>query len=311
MTLTETTLETYVTEITPETAAEWIEGMQYKYQRPFRKHHVGYLAEEMRRGNFVQGTLVRVATYQGRQLLIDGQHRLRAVVESNMPQVFTVLEVQSDTEDDVAWQYGNTDIGMRRTASDLYSALELTEEFGLTKTDVNYLSSALMFMSDGCIRIDGTSKSFHRDDIVARMRIYAPCMREYVALIAGGEHRMRVAAMRGATLSIALLTLRFSTSLAERRGDPSVPDFWRGVVFDDGIQIGDPRKVANRHLLNTAMNNNSTRASHITTPPYSARFITNCFNAYAKRRELLLTRVLDSRAPLNLYGVPSDPSLWW
>lgn len=59
--------------------------------------------------------------------------------------------------------------------------------------------------------------------------------------------------MRVASLSIVLLSLRFSAPKAEAQGDPSVDEFWRGVIFDDGIQIGDPRKLANRHLLTTAM----------------------------------------------------------
>jgi len=297
--------------ITPEVATEWLEAMVYKHQRAIRQTHVEFLAEEMRRGNFVQGTQIRVVLYRDRQYLVDGQHRLWAIVLSGAAQVFSVLRTYARSEEEIAWMYGNIDVGLRRTGSDLFGALELDEEFQLSKTNISSLNAAINFMSSGCVR--NGAPMLHRDDAVRCMRIYAPYMREYIELAAScDERRIRKPATRAATLSIALLTFRFAAPRAESRGDPSVPEFWRGVIFDDGIQIGDPRKVANRHLLSAGMAGGASAdyKPFSVSPAYSSRFIGNCFNAHMERRQLKMTKVFDVRAPLDLYGVPRDPSQW-
>lgn len=304
-------LTPFVQRITPVEAGQWLETMKYNHQRAIRKHHVEALAEEMRYGRFVQGTQIRIASYGGRMMLVDGQHRLAAVELSGLSQTFTVLEVVAESEDEVAWMYGYTDIGMRRTAGDLYSALGLAEELNLSKRDVDNLSAAIIFMTSGCMRNKSGVNAPHRDEIVTHMRFYAEYMREYVDLLQECERRMRNAATRAASLSIVLLSLRFSKPRAESRGDPSVVEFWRGVVFDDGIQIGDARKIANRHLLNSSMINGITSFGNATTPAYSSRLLVRCFHAYMERRDTKQVKVLDAQAPLHMYGVPIDPQKWW
>lgn len=297
--------------ITPETATAWLEAFSYQHQRSLRSNWAEFLAEEMRRGNFRQRTTVEIIHFGGQQHLIDGQHRLWAVVLSGTPQTFTVVESRAKTAEEVAWAYGNTDIGLRRTGNDLYSALGLTQTFGLTKTDVGNLSAAISFMASGCIRYMNGNAKLHRDDIVKRMGVYAPYMRQYVELITECDQNIRSAATRGSTLAIVLLSLRFSSPRAIQRDDPSVLEFWKGVVFDDGIQIGDPRKLANRHLLSTTVSSASRNADSRVTVAYSSRFIVNTFNAFMQRREIKQTKVFDEIAPLNMYGVPSDITQWW
>lgn len=299
--------------VTPDMAAQWLDRMKYQHQRVIRQHHVEYLAEEMRRGRFLQGTLIHFVSLGGEQSLVDGQHRLWAVVTSGIPQSFTVLVTPVDSDEDAAWIYGNTDIGMKRVGADLYGALDLSSEFDISKRAVSDLSAAIGFMNSGCIRTMGGSNILHRDDLVQRMRLYVPYMREYILLVENAEQYIRRAVFRTATLSTALLTLRFSKQRSEIRGDPSVTEFWRGAIFDDGIAVGDPRKVANRHLLNSGMLGGATSAPRTTiiTASVSCRTLVNCFNAYMERRSLTFTRVPDHRAPLNLYGTPNDPAQWF
>lgn len=299
--------------VTPELAMQWLETMKYEHQRGVRQARVEFLAEEMRRERFVQGTQIRFVSLGNQRMLVDGQHRLWAVVMCEVPQYFSVLTTRAESKDEVAWIYGNIDIGMKRVGADLYGALDLTNELRIAKTGISALGAAVNFMNSGCIRTVGGANVIHRDDTVRYMRIYAPYMREYLTLTDKCELYIRKAVLRAATLSIALLTLRFSKQRAESRGDPSVDEFWRGAIFDSGIEVGDPRKVANRHLLNAGMLGGSSSSPKATTTTASAscRVLANCFNAYMARRELTFTRVSDNRAPLNLYGVPNDPALWW
>ena len=300
--------------ITPETAQRWLETMLYEHQRPIRQSHVEYLAEEMRRGRFVQGLQMHIVEYENASVLVDGYHRLWAIVESGLSQTVAVLRTRVATKEEIAWIYGNTDIGMRRTGAQLIGALELPQEIGCSIMEVRQLSGAIPFMLSGCVRTSYAETRYHKDDLIHHIRLYAPYARSYFAQQHDMSDTLRKRANRSSTLSIALLTWRYAAPYAESRGDPSVAEFWRGVLFDDGVQIGDPRKLVNRHLLmvNVSASASSVHSSgELVTTGYSARYIAACFNAYMERRQLKMAKVNDATAPIRLYGVPNDPANWW
>lgn len=292
-----------IKKITPDLAARWLETMQYDHQRTVRQHWVEYLSEEMQRGRFQQNTQLHVAYLKGKAHLIDGQHRLWAVITAGLPQSFTVLETHVQTEEALGWLYGQTDVGLRRTAADLYSALDLPAEIGLAASQINALSSAIAFMYGGCVRYDaGTGKRLHRDDLLKTIRLYAPYAREYYEIASGAGREMVAAIKRSPTFALALLTLRFAAPIAERTGAPPVADFWRGTFHDDGVRVNDPRKFANRHLLLSGPKRG--------TPAYSTRYVGFCFNAFMQRRTLASPRVYDETGELVVFGVPREPSKW-
>lgn len=299
--------------VSPEMATQWLETMQYEHQRSVRQEHVDYLAEEMRRGRFISGTQIHVVEWGDRRVIVDGQHRLWAVVESKTTQQFSVLRTKAERKEDVAWIYGNTDIGMRRTGTHLLGALELDVEVGCSKTEVRYVHGAINFMFSGCLRNKHPTYTLHRDDAVRHIRTYAPFVREYLEIIKGCEKHINRTALRSASLAVALLSLRFTKPCAEKRGDPSVVEFWKGAIFDDGLSLGDPRKLANRHLLNTQISGNGSDSSRsdVISAAYACRYLTSCLGAWMERRELTRTMVRDAHAPFRLYGVPNDVDQWW
>lgn len=296
-------------EVTPEMAEQWLADMAYVHQRTIRAAHVAFLAEEMRRGNFTAGTQIHIVSLHGRLTLVDGYHRLKAVIASGVPHSFSRLITFVDSEERIAWVYGNIDVGLKRTGSDFFGALELHTRLGLTESEVRTYNGTINYMDTGCLYNPGESARLHKDDAVGRMELYAPFARDYFSLLKGCDQRIYRAAIRAGTLSVALLSLRYSLPRAENRGDPSVIDFWRGVIFDDGIQVGDPRKVANRHLLTTIMRHGNVQL--ITSAPYSTRYLINCFHAHMTRRTINHTVVRDAKCAIDMYGVPGDRTLWW
>jgi len=299
-------------EMTPAMATFWLETMQYEHQRNVRQEHVEFLAEEMRRGRFIQGTQIHVVVCDGKHSIVDGQHRLWAVILSETKQQFTVLTTHVARKEEIAWIYGNTDIGMRRTGAHLLGAMELDVEIGCTKTQIRYLSGAINFMSTGCLRNPNSSQALHKDDMVRWIRLYAPYARDYFKLMEKSDRHLNRSLFRSSTLSMALLTLRFADPLAKVRKEPSVIDFWRGAAFDDGIQVGDPRKFVNRHLMTASVISSVTDATgDIVSIAYSARYIAGCFNAYMEGRAMKQPKVSDPRSVLRIHGVPADMAQWW
>lgn len=297
--------------VTPEQARLWLETMKYKHQRTVSRSHVDLLVNEIRHGRFIPATTIRLVYFEDQVHIIDGQHRLNAVVQSGEAQIFTLLEEWAPNEEYIAWAYGSLDIGRRRAPGDLYSALELPERLGLTKTHINHLSPAMEFMAGGMLaRKDGVRSDRHQR--LAMMEIYAPYMRRYTEIINGCDKSIRGATERSYVIAVAMLTLRFSDPYAISRGAPDVTEFWRGAVFDDKIATNDPRKIANRHLLTTTMTNshNSIGIRSITTAPYGARHLAACFNAYMARETRKMVKVYDASAPFAMFGVPRSTDDW-
>lgn len=303
-----------IQEIGPMLASEMLATMQYEHQRPIRADHVKMLVGEIRAGRFVPGTTLRIAYVDGTPMLIDGQHRLSAIVASGIPQTFIVLEEAAPNTEYVAWAYGNLDIGKTRAPSDLYKAMGLAERLELTRTQINILAPAVDFLAAG-MKPGGKTSANGRVDRAERIRLmilYAPHMRRFVSIIQGSDKFMARAMERSYVVSVALLTMRFSEPYIASRSAPGVADFWRGVAFDDKIAADDPRKVANRHLLTTTMTSprNAVGVRTVTTGAHGARHMALCFNAYMARLTRKFARVVDDTAPVNLYGVPRDIEAW-
>lgn len=291
-------------QVTPELAATWLETMPYELQRNVSQPWVDFLAEEIKRGSFKQNTTIHIAVLDGRSHLIDGQHRLWAVVQSGVAQPFIVYESPAQTNDQIAWMYATTDIGRKRRAGEVTKGLRLSDEVGLSQLHIDAMSATIAFMRNALMRGNKEGGRCHPDDLVAGIRLYAPYAVQLFEL-AAGDGPIRRACRRAATLSIALLTLRYVHT-------PGVAyKFWRGVVKDDGLTAGDPRKYANRHLLTVSMVNGLRSGSATMTPARSARILATCFNAYVAGREMAQTpRVPDETAPIRIAGVPTDPAKW-
>jgi hypothetical protein len=95
--------------ITPARAAEWLRANTTN--RPVSRPVVRSFAEAMRRGEWL-------ITHQGiafdvNGVLVDGQHRLAAVIEADQPVEMTVFTDVSEGGFDVL------DTGKRRTAADV------------------------------------------------------------------------------------------------------------------------------------------------------------------------------------------------
>lgn len=297
----------FVQTVTPEMAQNYLQDTPYSKQRPLRQSHVSFLAQEMERGNFIQRTALHLAYLGGEAHLVDGQHRLSAVVKSGLSQTFTITRSVVNSADELAWLYTHLDRGMVRTFHDLTSAMDVAEKTGLSQREVNYLGSAILFMESGCI---GSKGKVNERESLERINLYAPYARTFFDLAEGAEVRLRRASARASTLSLALLTLRHSTSYAVKKGAPAPADFWRGAIYDDGIPAHDGRKFANRHLLLAVMYGGGKDRTMM-TPASAVRYLASCFNAYMAGEERRFIRAVDEKSALSVCGVPRDPTMWW
>ncbi len=286
--------------VTPEVATSWLSTCTFEHQRPISAYHASFLADEMRLGRFKQDTVIEFSQSDSQWLLTDGQHRLSALIAAQSPQRFVVVRRSLDSDSDIAMDYTRTDKGKRRTTADDYQALMLEEELGLTRTQLNKLGSAVALIRSRFTHVRQATFSFQ--DRLAMMREYNDAYSEFLEASAGCDETTRIRMDRSSTTAVAVVTFRFSAmKYAEK-----VDEFWRGVIWDDGLRVGDPRKVANRHLIETGMQGGGKVSNSKTvTPAYSSRYLASCFNAYIEGRPLkVFTRVPDTSKPMLILGSP-------
>ncbi len=101
-----------VMRITPTEAQKWLD--HNRINRPIRKAHVKRLAAAMKRGEWVVNH--QAIALNGTNLL-DGQHRLSAILLSGLP--YVEMSVIRDAKDST---FDTIDIGEKRSLSDVYRA---------------------------------------------------------------------------------------------------------------------------------------------------------------------------------------------
>lgn len=285
--------------ITPEQAAVMLAETAYVGQRRIRPGHVAFLADEMRRGNFKPRTLIVVARVNDHQQLLDGQHRLSAVVASGIPQTFLV-SYEDYTEDETKTAYIRIDQGLTRTAIDKYAVLELHTELDLSFTQVNKLAAACRFVLAGFQR--GGHERVHDDEMLRLMRFYAEACRQFYNDIRGVSYNYKNCE-RAATLGLALVTYH-DTPDAQKTAE-----FWIAAASGEGLAAGDARLLAFRHITQTGMiGGGATNNAKVVTPSYSIRFLAKCYNSWmtGEERRSVALRDGDERKPFLIYGTPFD-----
>ena len=97
-------------DVTPEQAKKWL--AHNMMNRPVRKGYVSALADAMQRGEWMVNH--QAIAVNGNKL-VDGQHRLMALLESGLPKVRMTVITDAD-----AATFDTIDIGAKRTMADIY-----------------------------------------------------------------------------------------------------------------------------------------------------------------------------------------------
>lgn len=283
--------------VTPEMASSWLSDCTLPYQRNLRLSIAEYYAQEMLCGDWDPTTVLSFGRVSdGPWKLVDGQHRLSAVIKSNTTQPFVVKRVTYKADNDIADAYARTDQGAKRTSDDQARAWELAQRYDLYPEWIGRFSAATNLIAS---RFGWRGVKAHPREHHALMDDYAEAMRGYYAICGGADRMMRTPLRRAATVSVGLVTFRFSSKVY---GIETVEKFWEGVALAEGLSRGDAPKTAHDHLLSTAMAYGQGKGPKVTAA-YSARWLANCFNAHVEHRKLYDSKP-DPTRPIRILGSP-------
>jgi hypothetical protein len=301
--------------ITPALAHEILTTMAYPYQRPIDSAHVTRLAFDMTEQRFAPGSSIRIAhlTTPQASYLIDGQHRLSAVVKAQQPILFTQIDETMESEEYLAWVYGKTDTGKKRNAADLYRPLKLEDETALSSTQIRYLAGACELMVNNGMARPGVSNRMNPAERIALLRLYAPVMHQFTDMARHAMPKVKLAIRRSYVVAVAMVTLRYQPYGTTKNGiTPNAVDFWQQAFKPNKILDTDPRFFAYTHLTGTQMTTATgiTNSTSLVNPEYGARYLIAAFNKYMRHEEIKQKiKILDSKAPVKIEGI--DPALDW
>jgi hypothetical protein len=211
--------------VTPKKAAEYLE--LNTANRPLSQRTVREFAAAMRRGEW------RV-THQGIAFdatgaLVDGQHRLAAIVEADLPVEITVFTEVPEGAFDVL------DTGKRRNAADVL-AIE-GEKSAVTLAAM--VRTVWLYENRPELNWSGGDAGVSNHQIVATLEAH-PTLRDFVGV---GE---QIAAATGMIKSAAGAASYLVTKASGRR---DLSPWFDGIVEGTGLAKGDPRLLFRRVLF--------------------------------------------------------------
>lgn len=236
--------------LTPRGAHQILDTMIYDKQRRTEKAHIATLAEEIRRDKFFGGTQIAFGQLPDSSLhLVNGQHRLRAVIEAQRQLEFQILIVPCADRQELDTLYYRFDTVMRRrTGATVRGAIGFAKEWGITNGVAGGLWEAGPIIAHGLKSVPGGVFEPHLKTPDGRYEAIIPFQRQAVQFseavsLASAARKKRLT--NGGVVAVALLTLR-------DQPDKALP-FWCGVAENSGLQKGDPRHALVEYLGGTPL----------------------------------------------------------
>jgi hypothetical protein len=283
-------------------AKTWLMRYAYPRQRPEYINVVRNYRDMMQRGEWQPSTII-LATYDGTPqhshealgdgpllaggtYLLNGRHRLAAVIDSDTVQPFLVEHHVVSWPADVHHLYMVQDRGRSRSAGDVYHALGLDEKLGLSLHNLRMIGEGHHYISSGFSQrrpavIDAYARA-------AFVQEWADEGRDWLTCVAGARAKTMVLFTASPVTAVALVILRWQ----RERGMA----FLTAFTHDDGLHQGTPEKTLHDWVLVTRVR---TMLDH-----HYARHVAAAWNAYYEGRGLERVLIRDPDIPIKIAGTP-------
>lgn len=274
--------------VTARLAQQILLNCHYPRQRRVEQTHVAALAEQMRRGQFLGGTQIAFGRLGGNLYVVNGQHRLAAVVEASVSVEFQVLVIDCADDHALDAAYYRFDVVQRHRSKEMViRASDVCERQQVRATVAKGAYEAGIIIECGLRRIVGQKLPPYLKTPDGKLEAAEPFwqqVREYQGLIENADAAVRRRLLNGSVMAVAILTLRDQKEKAE--------GFWRGVAENDGLHVGDPRRT-----LMLALSSRDLR-----TMDTALLFCASAWNAWFSGKSLTLLKALPGSEP-KLRGV--------
>jgi len=277
--------------IAPDLAARILATANYVRQRkikPFRLHRH---KTTIGRGQWDPDNTIRFARFGRQLILVDGQHRLSAIVETGMPCGFIVVISDARSWDDVHRMYSRIDVDGNRSVADVLTAADPT-----AGRDVSYEMRRGAYKAMDLLANDfphrklkvGEAELVTKEDRVNCMAYWLDELEEYDTIVRGAQSQLRVPMRRAGVIAVALATLKHQNERARL--------FWGNVASNKLLRPGDPEQALVNFLLTCRMDDAANVGERYTAQAWNAWF-------HGRRFERVRKSAKDDR-PIRVAGTP-------
>jgi len=278
---------------TPAQANMVLKWCRYERQRDETKarSHIATLAEEMRRGSWLEKSQLDFARTGQRLVMVNGHHRMHAQIESGQDILWNIAIHDCASETELRGLYYRFDTNLRkRSAANIMDGVGFAADVGLKKETATALWGAAQVIADGMRFRRYTQNAGHRailtDERLAICHEYAAEAKFYEGCVKAAPGYMRRRFRTVSMFALAMVTLKNEADTAR--------DFWRGLSEDDGLHKGDPRKT----LLLDMQARSGMSGLAVAQLMAGAR----AWNAYRAGRDLKIIKVTGHPVPID--GTP-------
>lgn len=229
--------------VTPDLAHRIIQTEKFDRQRPVRPKHVDALAMQMKRREWTAGTQIHFGrTPDGELHLVNGQHRMHAVVKAATSISFQILVTDVTSPDDLIRLYRRHDrLIAHRTVSDALVAEGIQDKYQLSTMIARGTFGAVAFIGAGFRFIQTNADPYIMRSDEARLRIaeeWWPIAQVYQDAIERAPAKtppIKRYLMQAGIMAVGLVTLRDQEVKAYA--------FWQGTADNDGLRRSDARSA--------------------------------------------------------------------
>ena len=272
----------------------------FEHQRPVRKQKVEIYAQQMSSGDWTPGAdggIILARTGNGDWELMNGQHRILAVILTNICIPFQVSWYTFDSEADKYAFFASLDQGAKRSDADALMALGVRNVLtGVDKRLITTAASALKiidlsFRSKGSNRTAATTNK-HTNTTANVKRAIDAFADPIIAASHGlmGNRKMYQNTRNSYAFAIVLLSYTYAPEEAH--------EFWPEVIDPNVLTKGTPQYALHHYLL--------TNTPHSEGEDTYAFCVANAWNAYAEGRSLEVLKKGSNQTIMRLACTPFD-----
>lgn len=284
-----------VVNIAPEIAKRILEELNFPGQRLVDSGRVYGHRHAIITGDWLEGHSITFAALpDGKIWLVDGQHRLTAISQSESAIPITVRIVPVEGVKDAQRFYAGFDQKKSvRTDRQILDAVGVAEETGLSKRmTLCVYQAAPLLLNDlepltGSVNIKKNPDMFLHNNKLEIVQGWAKEAREYEQITKLAKKTLLQGMRSTGIISVALYTLRHQPARAR--------EFWTGLAEHDGLRKNDPRATLYSDILTRTMVTGSIR-QRVQQPALA-------WNAFCEGRDLKIIKCIDGAA-ITLWGTP-------
>jgi hypothetical protein len=238
--------------ITPDLAFRIIDQTQFDGQRKVFDHHVRLLGDIMLSGDWISGDQITFCrTPDGKLYLVNGYHRLSALIQYNTVQVFNVRIVDVNCVEEVRKVYVTFDGAStrKRSEGEILDAMDIVKGYGITKQVATAVFRAAPLLFSNLQYRNYQKAPEYVSNIAKRLeksREFWLYGKKYQGFIEGSTYKHKLKLLTQGVSAVALATIRHRPAIAEA--------FWPAVATMSNLDNDDPRMTLAKTLDSRSYN---------------------------------------------------------